>query len=32
MIVDGQPHALEGFFTKRRHMVVIAIAFMAGSA
>jgi hypothetical protein len=29
MIVNGQPHALGGF-TKRRHMIVIAIASMAG--
>jgi hypothetical protein len=29
MIVNGQPHAL-GDSTKRRHVIVIAIAFVAG--
>jgi hypothetical protein len=29
MIVNGKPHALGGS-TKRRHMIVIAMAFVAG--
>jgi len=29
MIVNGQPHALGGS-TKRRHIIVIALAFVAG--